>query len=446
MKAKRSRAGCISCKKLKIKCDEGKPSCEYCRHTRRECVYLGAKTTPDVASVSKVVATRKDSLDVLTSSLAGMMNSLSSQLQISNFEHRLLKFFIEFGGSFFAFEKNNAVNHFWTNEAPKLCLSSKLVKSSVFTISSVFLWKKFAASNMMDVLLPNTDEENETTLVNLYNKSSEFFNETLKLSRETLEPGNIRNQKTAVTSLIGHIIIYTFVTVHPISPTPLIRFNDSQEYFVDALDVSKSLTDCAIQSYPLLINTKYKCLIFHPDAFTFPDDDNEKLKFPIVEDLKTYLTQISKYGMNQDTVSIYNQAINALEVGVYRAFKFDYQPHLFIVVLYFAKDCQPFIELVRNKDPFAMKIMYYYCSICSICGFKLFNKYSIWDQYVELYKKYCCDLFDGTLLDKFEDYLYGLTLDSQGAFYKDMEMKDLINLQPGGYTAKYKENSPGLSS
>lgn len=36
---KRSKNGCMSCKKMKIKCDEVKPACEYCRHTKRNCVY-----------------------------------------------------------------------------------------------------------------------------------------------------------------------------------------------------------------------------------------------------------------------------------------------------------------------------------------------------------------------------------------------------------------------
>lgn len=439
MRAKRSRNGCVSCKKLKIKCDEAKPSCEYCRHTKRECVYLNTKSVSEISSNCKGILTEKGSLDGLISSLAGMMNSLSSQLQISNFEHRLLKFFVEFGGSFFTFEKNNDVTYFWTNEAPKLCLSSELVKNSVLTISSVFLWTKFASNNMIDVLLPDTNEENETTMVNLYNKANYFFNETLNLSQATLEPGEIVDQRTAVVSLIGHIIIYAFVSIHPVSPTPLIRFNDSEEFFVDALDVSRSMTQAAIQSYPILLNTKYSCLIFSPDAFTFPDDENPRLLFPVVEDLKNHLTEIVKFGMDEETHNNYVQAIYTLEVGVYRSFKFDYQLHLFKVILFFAKYCQPFVQLVRNKDPFAMKIMYYYCAICCVSGFKLFNKYSIWDQFVESYRQYCHDLFDGMFLDKFEEYLYGLTLDAQSAYYKDLEMKELINLKPGGYSSQYNK-------
>ncbi|KAI5963058.1 uncharacterized protein KGF55_002850 [Candida pseudojiufengensis] len=35
----RSRGGCLSCKKLRIKCNEVKPICEYCEHTGRECIY-----------------------------------------------------------------------------------------------------------------------------------------------------------------------------------------------------------------------------------------------------------------------------------------------------------------------------------------------------------------------------------------------------------------------
>lgn len=41
---KKSRNRCLSCKKLKIKCDEAKPKCEYCEHTKRECIYPDPST------------------------------------------------------------------------------------------------------------------------------------------------------------------------------------------------------------------------------------------------------------------------------------------------------------------------------------------------------------------------------------------------------------------
>lgn len=35
----RAKVRCFSCAKLKIKCDEARPRCEYCCHTNRKCIY-----------------------------------------------------------------------------------------------------------------------------------------------------------------------------------------------------------------------------------------------------------------------------------------------------------------------------------------------------------------------------------------------------------------------
>lgn len=37
---KKSRKGCLSCKKLRIKCDEARPVCEYCASTNKVCEYV----------------------------------------------------------------------------------------------------------------------------------------------------------------------------------------------------------------------------------------------------------------------------------------------------------------------------------------------------------------------------------------------------------------------
>ncbi|CAK9440107.1 uncharacterized protein LODBEIA_P42070 [Lodderomyces beijingensis] len=50
-RAKRSRNGCVSCKKLRIKCSEEKPSCEYCLHTGRECVYALSSASSSSSSI-----------------------------------------------------------------------------------------------------------------------------------------------------------------------------------------------------------------------------------------------------------------------------------------------------------------------------------------------------------------------------------------------------------
>lgn len=37
--AKRSRTGCANCKEWKVKCDEGKPSCQRCEKRGKLCTY-----------------------------------------------------------------------------------------------------------------------------------------------------------------------------------------------------------------------------------------------------------------------------------------------------------------------------------------------------------------------------------------------------------------------
>lgn len=43
----KSRQGCQSCKRLRIKCNEGRPKCEYCDSTNRVCEYPSSVKPPD---------------------------------------------------------------------------------------------------------------------------------------------------------------------------------------------------------------------------------------------------------------------------------------------------------------------------------------------------------------------------------------------------------------
>lgn len=135
---KRSRASfisrkCLSCRKLKIKvrvcrcnpcstltlrCDEALPTCEYCVHTNRNCVY----PVPEVVS-----------------SLLAALNSTTNQMQITRFELRLLSFF----HNIYLKQHSNddpAQQRVWTIEVPILWQHSDLVRQSIFLLSAMILW------------------------------------------------------------------------------------------------------------------------------------------------------------------------------------------------------------------------------------------------------------------------------------------------------------------
>ncbi|KAL1838893.1 hypothetical protein VTJ49DRAFT_2084 [Mycothermus thermophilus] len=63
---RKSRTGCTNCKKRKVKCDEGRPSCRTCTARRETCVYLtfekrrSPSSSPDVSSASLAVSLSED--------------------------------------------------------------------------------------------------------------------------------------------------------------------------------------------------------------------------------------------------------------------------------------------------------------------------------------------------------------------------------------------------
>ncbi|ORY64169.1 uncharacterized protein BCR38DRAFT_314914, partial [Pseudomassariella vexata] len=62
---KKSRAGCINCKKRKVKCSEERPTCRACTLRRESCIYPGSKSagqSPSASSLSQAVAVRDSSL------------------------------------------------------------------------------------------------------------------------------------------------------------------------------------------------------------------------------------------------------------------------------------------------------------------------------------------------------------------------------------------------
>ncbi|CCG24527.1 Zcf18 transcription factor [Candida orthopsilosis Co 90-125] len=76
---KRSRNGCLSCKQLKIKCNEAKPACEYCVHTQRECVYAAPKSKAPL-KWSHRVKKPSTSIEVLETSTASTTSTTPTSM------------------------------------------------------------------------------------------------------------------------------------------------------------------------------------------------------------------------------------------------------------------------------------------------------------------------------------------------------------------------------
>ncbi|KAH3675715.1 hypothetical protein WICMUC_002507 [Wickerhamomyces mucosus] len=376
---KRSKTGCVSCKRLKIKCSEDKPVCEYCLHTNRECIY------PNSMIINNCQSTKN-------------LNSTNVHLNITRSELRLLKFFTEFSGSFFSFNKVDQLKNLWSIEVPKLWNQSDLVKNAIFTMSSIRLWAEYELNNIHTIRL-EYDEEDEQKNNTLLDKTSSYFSKTLQLIQNTTPV----DYDSTIQSVIAHIIVFTYVSIHPLPPLSLVSFNNEQS--VDLFHISESLHINFIEGYEFFKDSKFEILSNAGERSIFIPEKTYESMFPFINYLKKYVTDSDCDDLG--FVS-YMNVIDQIELGCYRSLKLEYPLPIFRTIFGISRE-KDFVILLRQMDHIALKIMFYFSSLCSIYGFKLFKKFGVWDEYINKFILVCRDKgFTSVngLEDKFDANLY----------------------------------------
>ncbi|CAM9022876.1 unnamed protein product [Wickerhamomyces anomalus] len=437
-KKTRSRAGCFSCKKLKIKCNEAKPICEYCNHTGRECAYPEAKpkaprkrrarkskkaqneessssssSLSDESTVEKelfsglpLIPIDTDFVEIQSKPLQ-RLNSMSLQLEVSSFELKLLRFFLDFGASFFSFNVHEETYRFWSTEVPKLWCSSDLVKSSIYAISSVRLLANYELNNIETIDIEDEVDPLfgtvEIRTVNLLQKAREYIQNTSELAEQfkTLVLSNAINED--LSEILGYFAIAKSVLVaakgvfpnstkidHP-HPDPSGLYNMLSfvrgNYDVIALNVSH------------LKGTKFECILL-PAEKQITTIDSE---FVFIKYLRDYVDFVI---CDADILQFnYYTVISSVEIGAHRSLVFKYPVPFFRALLDFAVN-DVFLNALNSKEHVAMKIMFYFCSLCSILDFKMFKNSSMWDDFVELYKVHSFGLFEGKFEDEMDENVY----------------------------------------
>lgn len=286
-KPKRSRGGCSSCRRLKIKCDETRPICEYCQHTHRNCEYLPPKPRKPRSKKPKVIELfREDSVDSYLSvstdregslvadlNVQCLVNSSSQQLGLTRLELRLLNFFNMYCVDLFTYGCNTRVERVWREEVPTLFASSNLVRQAVFSFSCINLWPLCdllalrdldreidrmslhfltygrhtfqtepskditPASHPVEHQLYNVPLDSDEGNESLYIKTANYFLECVRSSQRSQETmvtanENYVNPNLKFEIIISGMIIFAFLGIHPHRIMPLVNFGDEIE-FVD---------------------------------------------------------------------------------------------------------------------------------------------------------------------------------------------------------------------
>ncbi|KAH7231775.1 uncharacterized protein BKA55DRAFT_523994 [Fusarium redolens] len=131
----KSRGGCIACKKMHLKCDEGKPTCSRCDRAHRECQYSGLDPQPGCPVVSQ----QRTILPKPNVSGLEVTGKLYMQPRATSLEPSEVPYFDMFR---YQMRQDFASTHctlFWNRVIPREAMRDDCVRSSVLGVGALIL-------------------------------------------------------------------------------------------------------------------------------------------------------------------------------------------------------------------------------------------------------------------------------------------------------------------
>lgn len=338
-----------------------------------------------------------------------LLTSTATQLNISRFELRVLRFFNDICVPLLTFGVNKKHDYIYRHVMPRYFVSSRLMRQAIFSYGCLGLWPfldvdavlQADLSDEMEVLLlqdrdvgnlsvvlndPLMFGENEDT--NIFRRTAVYYSETLAESRKSLAEMKLREDVTdpdelekLICVILSSSLIFGFLACHPHRVVPLICFLDDEgECKIDVLSLISGMKQLSFGSLEALRNSDVGEL-FHHDELTMVNSR----KVPIVDELRKQMYEhyhaIQFLDFTQDSgneILILNQALDMLATAIALSVKFNYPVALFRWLFTIRIDFGP---VARKKNWIAMRILFVYSCLCLYCRFCL-HRECIWRDYV----------------------------------------------------------------
>ncbi|KAK6462071.1 hypothetical protein DFJ63DRAFT_313220 [Scheffersomyces coipomensis] len=441
-KTSKSRKGCLSCKKLRIKkalkltvikCDEAKPSCEYCVHTSRECIYPSPITIanlqygPETSNSSTSTSSSNDSSpselekQQLTVTLQEStvlrryqtdlmhqteLNNATSQLGISRFELRLLDFFNNFCIYELSNEPNDVIHSVWVTHVPQVFLQSELIRNSIYSYSALNLFPlcedlhklrieddiesrlKFK-TRIGSISFISDDHRDVPESDDLYIKTAKYFMDTITAKNkfvDELKYNNITDLPTIsiIEFTISSILILSFLGIHPHKIMPLVSFDQSES---DLISICKAIRETG-KMYDLRTNNIFKDLYTYDKFANIPSV--KQSFFPTIMRLRDDLELEYKHSSTiSEEYNILYDALELLQSGMFKGILYSHPAPLFRWIIIISDEFQ---QLIYKKCPFALRLLYIFSSLSILVRVLLFKDANLWVDYMQWYKSYNFDL------------------------------------------------------
>jgi hypothetical protein len=340
---RKSRLGCSSCKRLRIKCDEKKPACEYCTATNRKCVYLAVPPRKG----------KDDQVAVIAASQVIMnpSNGLSPLSNLSEQQCRTLDFFVSTGACACALG-NPTIAGMWRTNGIQLALQSDGVLNGLMALGSRIMTRYR--------LLPDHKQANE------------YFNKTVRLFRTNI--ARDRKYHCPEELALSTYLIWAF-SLADSELVPVVSYNGG----VDLLGIAQGTTAVFSTYYEVLSQSFTKVVMIRSMV-----DNIQGLSAVHAKNVLNFL---------EETIDSYFEQ---------QLFDFEEAKQYYEVVMLMGKLCHlaessqslyplvdllgglrsEFIDLVRQAYPMAVVLVCYVCAILRRCLFSHRRGLNTWDRFI----------------------------------------------------------------
>ncbi|KAK6462070.1 hypothetical protein DFJ63DRAFT_318924, partial [Scheffersomyces coipomensis] len=458
-------------------CSEDKPKCEYCSHTGKDCEYpdvirlmmdtnekrlrsiqLKRQQISDQDENDDAIPTSR-MLERMTSGFVPIKNEQdffhltndliliqsTTQLGISKFELRLLKFFNSSCVNIFSYgELNPDIHRIWTTHVPKLFVQSELLRKSIYSFACICL---FPLCDLADLCVKDDAESDikfsdkygsiiydpkkkalkskplPKELANsLYVRTTDYFLDAVATKNDILTKQSqlhtdepmygpfMMDSVTANELAITSVIIFSFLGVHPHRLLPLISFEGEADF----LSISKGVCTTIVATAPLVRNSVYGAMFdYDGNRITPPlKKTNYRLILTLKDDLEFEYSCKDFNSTTAEEYQILQDSVMLLHSCIHRAVTKKYPVPVYKWIILLEGD---FHRLVYKQTYFALRMVYIHACLMALTRFHVFNEANLWVDYMNWFKRYNVKLFNGWKYET-DQSLYTLIFDKQYSF------------------------------
>lgn len=334
-----------------------------------------------------------------------LYNSIATQMNMTRFEYRLLRFFNDSCVPLFTFNINSEADKVWRQVVPRHFASLDLLRQSVFAFACLNLWRFNDVTLVLDddtshtigsEHVPNGDFSHiyqsltvfENTEDNVFSRTAKYFTATIQQS------GNYVSE--VVTKLSDEVpldiiffsssLIFAYLGLHPHCIMPVVDFVGDPP--CDLLSYTGSV--CKVFDRP--VGQLYASLALVVDEFeTVVVGESQHISSIVAElqwQLHDYYYALATFAEINSKTSMENELFenflrvlgNCISFSIFRGYPVPIFRVLFSISPQFAL-------LVRAQHPFALRLIFIYCCICEFCGFYMLKKSNIWQDYIDYHLK-----------------------------------------------------------